>query len=125
MNVSICHLGISSFTEHLEKLTEKYNIPKNIIEMEITESIFSDEDKAAVRLMDDLKKHDFTLSMDDFGSGYSSLNLLRELPIDTLKIDKAFLETTDDSEKSRIIVEEIIAMAKKIKINTICEGFET
>lgn len=125
MNVSRCHLGSSSFTEHLEKLTEKYNIPKNIIEMEITESIFSDEDKAAVRLMDDLKKHDFTLSMDDFGSGYSSLNLLRELPIDTLKIDKAFLETTDDSEKSRIIVEEIIAMAKKIKINTICEGVET
>lgn len=125
MNVSRCHLGSSSFTEHLERLTEKYNIPKNIIEMEITESIFSDEDKAAVQLMDDLKKHGFTLSMDDFGSGYSSLNLLRELPIDTLKIDKAFLETTDDSEKSRIIVEEIISMAQKIKINTICEGVET
>ncbi len=125
MNVSRCHLGSSSFTQQLEKLTEKYNISKDIIEMEITESIFSDEDKSAIQLMDDLKKHDFTLSMDDFGSGYSSLNLLRELPIDTLKIDKAFLETTDESERSRIIVEEIIAMAKKIKINTICEGVET
>jgi EAL domain-containing protein (putative c-di-GMP-specific phosphodiesterase class I) len=93
--------------------------------MEITESIFSDEDRAAIKLMYDLKKRNFTLSMDDFGSGYSSLNLLRELPIDTLKIDKGFLDTTDDSARSRVIVEEIISMATKINIKTICEGVET
>lgn len=125
MNVSRCHLNSRAFTKHLEELAQKYNIPKEIIEMEITESIFSDEDKSAVELMEDLKEHNFTLSMDDFGSGYSSLNLLRELPIDTLKIDKGFLEQTDGSERGRVIVEEIIQMATKIDIRTICEGVET
>lgn len=125
MNVSRCHLSSSTFTKHLEELAEKYSIPKETIEMEITESIFSDEDKAAVELMEDLKRHNFTLSMDDFGSGYSSLNLLRELPIDTLKIDKGFLEQTDESPRGRVIVEEIIQMATKIDIRTICEGVET
>lgn len=125
MNVSRCHLNSPTFTLRLEELADKYNIPKDVIEMEITESIFSDEDRAAIKLMYDLKKRNFTLSMDDFGSGYSSLNLLRELPIDTLKIDKGFLETTDESVRSRVIVEEIISMATKINIKTICEGVET
>lgn len=125
MNVSRCHLNSPVFTSRLEDLADKYKIPKDVIEMEITESIFSDEDRAAVTLMYDLKKRNFTLSMDDFGSGYSSLNLLRELPIDTLKIDKGFLDTTDDSARSRVIVEEIISMATKINIKTICEGVET
>jgi diguanylate cyclase (GGDEF)-like protein len=125
MNVSRCHLNSPTFTSQLEELADKYNIPKEVIEMEITESIFSDEDRAAIKLMYDLKKRNFTLSMDDFGSGYSSLNLLRELPIDTLKIDKGFLDTTDDSARSRVIVEEIISMATKINIKTICEGVET
>ena len=114
---------IESFEELA--IIEENNIPKDVIEMEITESIFSDEDRAAIKLMYDLKKRNFTLSMDDFGSGYSSLNLLRELPIDTLKIDKGFLETTDESVRSRVIVEEIISMATKINIKTICEGVET
>lgn len=125
MNVSRCHLNSPTFTSHLEELADKYEIPKDVIEMEITESIFGDEDRAAITLMYDLKKRNFTLSMDDFGSGYSSLNLLRELPIDTLKIDKGFLDTTDDNARSRVIVEEIISMATKINIKTVCEGVET
>lgn len=125
MNVSRCHLSSPTFTSQLEELTRKYDLPKDTIEMEITESIFSDEDKAAVALMEDLKNRNFTLSMDDFGSGYSSLNLLRELPIDVLKIDKAFLDKTTDSTRSRVIVEEIISMATKINIRTVCEGVET
>lgn len=125
MNVSRCHLSSPTFTAQLEELTRKYDLPKDTIEMEITESIFSDEDKAAVALMEDLKNRNFTLSMDDFGSGYSSLNLLRELPIDVLKIDKAFLDKMSDSARSRVIVEEIISMATKINIRTVCEGVET
>lgn len=125
MNVSRCHLNSTTFTHHLEELAGKYNVPKDIIEMEITESIFSEEDRAAVALMDELKEHGFMLSMDDFGSGYSSLNLLRELPIDILKIDKGFLDEMDGSDKSKVIVEEIISMATRINIRTVCEGVET
>ena len=63
--------------------------------------------------------------MDDFGSGYSSLNLLRKVPIDTLKIDKVFIDSTEDVQRSQVIVEEIINMASKIHVKTICEGVET
>lgn len=125
MNVSRCHLGDEHFVERLEALVDKYQIPKKYIEMEITESIFSAEDSSAISLIYELKEHGFTISMDDFGSGYSSLNLLRKVPIDTLKIDKVFIDNTDDSKRSQVIVEEIISMASKIQVKTICEGVET
>lgn len=125
MNVSRCHLGDNKFVEKLEALVDKYQIPKEYIEMEITESIFSQKDSSAVSLVNDLKKHGFAISMDDFGSGYSSLNLLRKMPIDTLKIDKVFIDNTDNSRRSKVIVAEIIAMSAKIDVKTICEGVET
>ena len=125
MNVSRCHLSDPNFIPRLEELIEKYNIPKKYIEMEITESIFSEGDNSANELVYELKKRGFSVSMDDFGSGYSSLNLLRVMPIDTLKIDKVFIEDIDTSRRSLTIIEEILAMAKRINVRTICEGIET
>lgn len=125
MNVSRCHLSDDTFVDRLEALVIKYNVPKSYIEMEITESIFSQEDDAAIVLVQRLREHGFTISMDDFGSGYSSLNLLRQIPIDTLKIDKGFIDNFNDSQRSSIIIEEIIVMAARLKIKTICEGVET
>ena len=125
MNVSRCHLSEKDFVPKLEALIEKYDVPKKYIEMEITESIFSEGDSSAKELVYTLKSHGFAVSMDDFGSGYSSLNLLRVMPIDTLKIDKVFIEDIETSEKSLTIIQEIIAMAKRINIKTICEGIET
>ncbi|MCH5210500.1 MAG: EAL domain-containing protein [Oscillospiraceae bacterium] len=125
MNVSRCHLIDKGFAEKLDKLVSEYKIPKEYIEMEITESIFSEEDSYAVSLLYELKERGFSISMDDFGSGYSSLNLLRELPIDTLKIDKVFIDNAETSERGRVIVEAILEMASKIQLKTICEGVET
>lgn len=125
MNVSRCHLSDINFVERLEALVGKYQIPKKYIEMEITESIFNEEDSSALALIRSMKEHGFTISMDDFGSGYSSLNLLREVPIDTLKIDKVFIDNAHNSPRGRVIVEAIISMASKINIKTICEGVET
>lgn len=125
MNVSRCHLSDTSFVDKLEAVVAKYKVPKKYIEMEITESIFSQEDSSAITLIYNLKEHGFTISMDDFGSGYSSLNLLRKVPIDTLKIDKVFIDSTEDVQRSQVIVEEIINMATKINVKTICEGVET
>lgn len=125
MNVSRCHLSDTNFVDKLEAIIEKYKVPKKYIEMEITESIFSQEDNSAITLLYNLKEHGFTISMDDFGSGYSSLNLLRKVPIDTLKIDKVFIDSTEDIQRSQVIVEEIINMATKINVKTICEGVET
>ena len=125
MNVSRCHLSDSSFIDKLEALVDSYEIPKKYIDMEITESIFSEGDTSAKELVYELKKRGFTVSMDDFGSGYSSLNLLRVMPIDTLKIDKAFIDDIETSQRSLCIIEEIISMANRINIKTICEGIET
>lgn len=125
MNVSRCHLSDPNFIPRLEELIAKYDVPKEHIEMEITESIFSEGDSSANELVYELKKRGFSVSMDDFGSGYSSLNLLRVMPIDTLKIDKVFIEDIETSKRSLSIIEEIIAMAKRINVKTICEGIET
>lgn len=125
MNVSRCHLSDTNFVDKLEAVVAKYKVPKQYIEMEITESIFSQEDSSAIALIYNLKEHGFTISMDDFGSGYSSLNLLRKVQIDTLKIDKVFIDSTEDVQRSQVIVEEIINMASKIHVKTICEGVET
>lgn len=125
MNVSRTHLTDENFIPKLVTLFEKYDIPKKYIEMEITESIFSEGDNSAKNLVYELKSNGFNVSMDDFGSGYSSLNLLRIMPIDTLKIDKVFIDDIETSKKSVTIIEEIIDMAKRIDIQTICEGIET
>ena len=125
MNVSRCHLSDTNFVDKLEAVVAKYKVPKQYIGMEITESISSQEDSSAIALIYNLKEHGFTISMDDFGSGYSSLNLLRKVQIDTLKIDKVFIDSTEDVQRSQVIVEEIINMASKIHVKTICEGVET
>ncbi len=125
MNVSRCHLSDPRFAEKLDDLVKRYRIPKKYIDMEITESIFSEGDKSANDLVYDLHRRGYSVSMDDFGSGYSSLNLLRIMPIDTLKIDKVFIDDIETSKRSVNIIEEIIAMAKRIDVKTICEGIET
>lgn len=125
MNVSRRHIADKNFVEKLEDLVNRYKIPKEYIDMEITESIFSADDQSAKDLIYDLRERGYAVSMDDFGSGYSSLNLLRIMPIDTLKIDKAFIEDIETSNRSVNIVQEIIAMAKRIDMKTVCEGIET
>ena len=72
----------------------------------------------------EIKELGLSLSIDDFGSGFSSLNLLRELPINVLKIDKSFLAESDTSEKSRIIIRNIVRMSQDLHVENVCEGVE-
>lgn len=72
-----------------------------------------------------LKNIGFRISIDDFGSGYSSLNLLKQIPADVLKIDRGFLEEVEESIKSKIIIAQVVSMARKINMHTVCEGVET
>ena len=106
----------------LDGLIEKYQIPKKYLEIEITESIEESEMNQGITL---LKDSGYTLLMDDFGSGYSSLNLLNILPIDVLKIDKEFLRSTVDSQKGKIVMRNVINMAKELGMTVITEGVET
>jgi len=111
--------------ERLAGVLKKYNIPAKFIEMELTESMFFDNTSRLIQMMKEMHGLGVSISMDDFGSGYSSLNLLKELPVDTLKIDKVFLDETANSERSQIIIAQVVEMARKLGMEIVCEGVET
>lgn len=124
VNLSRIHLYERDLVSRLVKVVEKHNVPPEYIEFELTESAFYDETESLLRIMSEIKKAGFRLSMDDFGSGYSSLNLLRRLPVDVLKLDKVFLEDCDETRGKRIVM-HVISMAKDLKMEVLAEGVET
>lgn len=125
VNVSRVHVGTYDFFRKLNKLIEKYHVPKEYFELELTETIIGGTQSITRDFVRECKKEGYHVSIDDFGSGYSSLNLLKDLPVDILKIDKGFLDETEESKRSSIIVQQVVEMAKKMKIGTLCEGVET
>ncbi len=100
-------------------------MPANAIHLEITESAYMDNTYIFLTAVSKLRKHGFIVEMDDFGSGYSSLNLLKDICIDKLKLDMKFLSETEKKEKSKIIISAVINMAKALKVPVIAEGVET
>lgn len=96
-----------------------------MLRLEITESIMMTDIDMKLQIIDKLRKDGFIVEMDDFGSGYSSLNLLKDMPVDVLKIDMVFLKETKDPARARIILQQIIDMAQKLIIPVITEGVET
>ena len=124
VNQSRLHVNDRMYLSMLQDMLNKYDIPMNLVVFEITESAFIDDSRTMIGLINKMKVLGFNFSMDDFGSGYSSFNLLKDVPVDELKIDKAFLESTDDSKKSRYIIEKIVQMAHGLDIRVVCEGAE-
>lgn len=125
LNVSRMHLNRTDFITYVQSLLEEFRIPCSLIEFELTESIYLDNTEAALELIKGLHKLGIKVSMDDFGSGYSSLNLLSKLPIDIIKLDKVFLKEGEMQESDRIIISCVVDMAKKLHIASLCEGVET
>ena len=106
-------------------LVDKYGIDSKMLRLEITESIMMTDIDMKLQLIEKLRKDGFIVEMDDFGSGYSSLNLLKDMPVDVLKIDMVFLRKTRDTARAHIILQEIINMALKLIIPVITEGVAT
>ncbi|AOX99373.1 EAL domain-containing protein [Jeongeupia sp. USM3] len=100
-------------------------LPADRLELEITESMIMQNPDRAVRILAQLREMGVLLAIDDFGTGYSSLSNLRHFPLDTLKIDRSFIESAPDDEDSGAIAEAIVAMAKKLRLRVIAEGVET
>lgn len=125
LNVSRVHLNKMHILEYVKDLFTEYQIPYEMVEFELTESIYLDNTEQALELIDGLHKMGTKISMDDFGSGYSSLNLLSKLPIDIIKLDKVFLKEGDLQESDKIIISCVVDMAKKLRIMSLCEGVET
>lgn len=126
MNVSRIDIYTMDVPEYLKSLAEKYNIPLNLLEIEITESAFAEELQIIPQMAENMRNAGFTVLMDDFGSGYSSLNMLKDVNIDVLKIDMKFLDMNERSaDKGLGILEAIIRMAKFMEMRMIAEGVET
>ncbi len=124
INISAIQFKSKNFVKQLVKLIQQYEIPAKLIELEITESVFIDDIQDIVAKMNVLREMGIRFSMDDFGTGFSSLSYLRTLPIDTLKIDKSFIDTVVTDEPTRTIAESIISLGKKLGFDTIAEGVE-
>ena len=124
INVSSLQFKSKNFVNNLISVIKRYNVSPTCIELEITESVFIDNIDEIVKKMKMLKDFGIRFSMDDFGTGFSSLSYLRELPIDTLKIDKSFIDDVVTDGSTRTIAESIISMSKKLGFDTIAEGVE-
>ncbi len=111
--------------DSLMQVLEKYEVSPSEVELEITESILIDDLEEVKNKLLALKEYGFKISLDDFGTGYSSLSYLKGLPIDTLKIDKSFIDTVISDNNTKIITESIIYMVKRLGYETVAEGVET
>lgn len=125
VNFSRKHLVESSFRERLCKVVDNYKIPHNLIEVELTESALMENPKNMIDLIADIRKHEFDVAIDDFGSGLSSLSLIKDISANVLKIDKSLLSGNCENEKERIVLESIFNFAHRLNLTTIAEGVET
>ncbi|MBR4085567.1 MAG: GGDEF domain-containing protein [Lachnospiraceae bacterium] len=127
VNLSRKHMVQPYLARHLAAIVDSYGVDRFLIEFEITETIAYDNQAYMIAILKDLKRKGFRISMDDFGTGYSSFALLKEMPLDTLKIDKSFVDLVgadEDNDKINIILRHIISMAKELGIDSIAEGVE-
>ncbi len=125
INMSRLHLYNHSFPEELEQIVQKYNLPTNELEIEITESIFIKDTQELIRTVDDLRNRGFLVSIDDFGSGFSALNLLKDLTVDTIKLDKNFLQVSSNTNRGKKVIRNVIALCRDLKMDVVTEGIET
>ncbi|MBO5291660.1 MAG: EAL domain-containing protein [Lachnospiraceae bacterium] len=125
INISAIQYKKQDFVGRLMELLREYNVPPSKIELEITESILIDDFEEITQKMHALREYGIRVSMDDFGTGFSSLSYLKGLPIDTLKIDKSFIDTLTTDEATKTITEAMIGMVKKLGLETVAEGVET
>lgn len=123
VNVSRADIYLVDVAAELHALVERYGIEPSLIEVEITESAYSERPDRIVAAFDALAERGFTVLMDDFGSGYSSLNMLKDINVDVLKIDMRFLDR--DDRRSKDIMESVIRMARWLDLPVIAEGVET
>lgn len=123
-NVSPVQIEAPDFKDTIVKACEKNGVPLNLLELEITEETLMKIDSRKVIDLNELISKGINISIDDFGTGYSSLNYLTVLPVNTLKIDKSFIDNLSN-EKNRIVVECILNLSKSLKYKVIAEGVET
>lgn len=124
VNVSRAELYDKDLAQVIMGLVEKYDIPISLFQLEITESAYTDNPGQLIGVITNLKELGFTILMDDFGSGYSSLNTLKDVPVDVLKLDLKFLYNMDRNKKANYILKSVVQMAMRLELDVIAEGVE-
>ena len=126
VNISRAHFEKPDLAEHIRDIVKQYDIPFSCVEIELTESAFFDDKNLLIETVKRLREYGFVVSMDDFGSGFSSLNSLKDIPLDVIKLDAGFFNIANDEDnRSSFIIEDTIAMAKHLRMQTVAEGIET
>lgn len=124
VNLSQLQLYNMHFVEEYQEILEKYNIPPECVQLELTETTLFSEESILNKIIDKLHGIGFKILMDDFGTGYSSLHMLKNVPIDILKLDKSFVDGIGDS-KVDIVVSTIVSLGQSLDMKIVAEGVET
>lgn len=125
VNVSRINMYDHNFVDYMQSLLIKYDLEPRMLRIEITESAYAENPAQLIRVMRKLKNAGFTVLMDDFGSGYSSLNLLKDIAVDVLKLDMKFIQDLEVSNRVAVIMKSVVKMARELGMDTVVEGVET
>lgn len=125
VNFSKYHFNEAGVAERIYKVIKSYNIPPEYIEVEFTETAYLDKEELLEYTVDKLKSYGIKSSIDDFGSGYSSLNLLQNMDFEVVKLDKSLLGKGVENDKAKKVISSIIHMAKELQMEVLAEGVET
>ena len=125
VNFSRLHLNDTRYIPQMLRVVDKYDVPHNMIEVELTESVIFNNLERAQNVINRLHRMGFSVAMDDFGSGYSSLNVLKSLQFDSIKLDKEFLSGFDQNPHAHKVIEGAVSMIKSLGIKIVAEGVET
>lgn len=126
VNMSRVHFQSMDFLTPYIRLREQYAVPFEYLEIELTETMVFEDPDTFTRIIKKIHDAGFRCSMDDFGCGYSTLNSLKDLDVDAIKLDKAFFSSLSmANEKENIIIRSVLRMAKELDMTTVAEGIET
>lgn len=125
VNFSRMHIYETDFVSRLCQTVDRYGLPYSLIEIEITESAFTVSTDRLISYIQRIHEAGFRIAIDDFGSGLSSLSMIKDVSADVLKIDKSLLDGNCESEKERIVLESIFSFAHRLRLTTVAEGVET
>ena len=125
INISPKDFYFMDVVEEIKALVKEFDIEPEKLRIEITETIMMSENEQRLNLLEEFRNAGFIVEMDDFGSGYSSLNLLKDMPVDLIKVDMVFLKNSNEDEKSRIILKNILQLTEDLGLISLTEGVET
>ena len=125
VNISPKDFYFTDVAAEIKQLAAEYGVEPSRLRIEITETVMMNDPEEKMKVLEELRSEGFIVEMDDFGSGYSSLNLLKDMPVDVLKIDMKFLSSGSDSGKAQTIIRNIIRLSDELGIDSLTEGVET